>query len=1030
MALGGAQQRAVLAVLLWSSNQAVSIDRLVDLVWNEQPPPTARQIVGAYVSRLRTALARIGADDQVQLARVGDGYALRIDPELVDTNCFRRLVEQGRAAVRGGDPAAAINHLHQALKLWPEGEQPFAGTQSEGLQRVAVGLQQTRLDAIEILADLELRTGDPNGWSEVLQELAGQYPERERIAALAVDALTLTGRRNAALTLYRQLVARIRDELDSEPSGVLKDAQQRALRDEQLQPLPPAPASRQPPPPAQLPLDVHGFTGRTAQLRLLDNFLADLNHPGAVVITAIAGTAGVGKTALAVHWAHRVRDRFPDGQLYVDLRGYSLDPSVRPAQSLELLLRGLGVPGEQIPPEVDARAALYRTLLSDKRILVVLDNAADVDQVRPLLPGSRTCLALVTSRDQLEGLVALDGGRRVDLDTLGVEESLEVLARILQPGRVAAEPHAVGRLAELCARLPLALRIAAARLYSQPHITIAEYVAELDSGDRLSQLAIDGDRHAILRTHLDISYAGQPPEAQRLFRQLGLHPGTDISPYAAAALAKIELAQARELLTTLANGNLIQQHAPGRYMFHDLLRAYAADRAQAQESRPAQQAALGRLADHYEYTASTAVGLAYPNQVVGRPVLREPDRPGPNFETAARARAWLEIEHENLLAVAGSMGFRVTILSAVLAEHLHIRAYRLDAEVLHTQAYNAAHAAGGGADEYAALRRLGHTHRMQQRYQDSIDCFECSLELTRRAGDRTNELDALWGLGNTHEKLGHHDLALRCYEQALAIADDLLNRPGQVNALCGMGHVYYMQGRFGPALECHERALGIACEIGDRHGENYAHWGLGTVYCVTGQYHRALEHHRRALAVAEDIGHRGGQVSALIGLAIAYRRQNSHDDASHRYDLALTIAKDIGDRMIEGSVLCGLGDIRRLQRRYGPASSSYRQALLIARRMGDRNGEFEALLGLGNVLREQGCLDDALAHHQAALAVGNELGQHHDQARALDGIATTHHDLGEVDAALAEWEQALAIFTELDAPEAATVRARLTASPS
>jgi NB-ARC domain/Bacterial transcriptional activator domain len=425
-------------------------------------------------------------------------------------------------------------------------------------------------------------------------------------------ALHVAGRSAEALERYaatRQLLA---EELGTDPGPQLQRLHQSILRGDVLTPS--ATTTRAPVVPAQLPFGVAGFTGRIDQLARLDTLLRELAHgPTAVVISAVSGTAGVGKTALAVHWAHRVADRFPDGQLYVNLRGFDAGGQVMdPAEAVRRFLDALGVPAERIPVDLDAQAALYRSLLAGRRMLVVLDNARTTAQVRPLLPGARTCLVLVTSRNQLSGLVAADGAHPIILDLLTLDEAWELLARRLGSDRTTAEPDAVAEIITACARLPLALAIVGARAATHPHLPLHTLAGELrDSGDRLGTLTTD-DPTTDVRAVFSWSYHALTPDAARLFRLLGLHPGPDISIAATASLAALSLPQVRVLLAELAGANLLVERTPNRYSLHDLLRAYAGDLAHTHDSDQQRHATTHRMLDHYLHTAHTAARQLYP----------------------------------------------------------------------------------------------------------------------------------------------------------------------------------------------------------------------------------------------------------------------------------------------------------------------------------------------------------------------------------------------------------------------------------
>ncbi|HVQ91156.1 MAG TPA: AfsR/SARP family transcriptional regulator, partial [Mycobacteriales bacterium] len=641
-----AQQRVVLAVLLAEAGRPVTKDRLVDEIWGDRPPPSAVGIVQDYVRQLRRL---VGGGTRGPLVTRGPGYELGLADDELDAAAFDRLAAAGRRELAAGRLADGARQLADGLALW-QGPALADVPASPTVATHAARLDRSRLAAAEERLGAQLDLGRHSEVLGELDRLIGEHPLQERLRAQLMLALYRCGRRSEALTAYRGAREVLVAELGLEPGRELRELQRAILADDPrltaptpfadlarpaqpAQPARPAQPDRQPGPaeagagrgtPAQLPAAVAAFTGRDRHLRELDGLLATgaAARPPVLVISTIAGAAGVGKTALAVHWARRVAGAFPDGQLHVNLRGHAAGPPVRPLEALAGFLHALGVPPADVPSEVEQAAALYRSVLAGKRVLVVLDNARHPDQVRPLLPSEPGCLVIVTSRDQLGGLVARDGAVRLALDVLTPAEARLLLARLLGADRVAAEPLAAAELAELCGRLPLALRIAAANLGAAPRTTIARYTSQLAAGDRLAALEVDGDPQASVRAAFELSYRDLPGAAQRLFRLLGLVPGPDLTPPAAAALAAVPVEQAARLLDRLAAAHLVEHRVPGRYGCHDLLRRYAAERAGSDDPAADRQAALGRLVDFYLHSVAAAAERLYPH------LLRPPlDRP-------------------------------------------------------------------------------------------------------------------------------------------------------------------------------------------------------------------------------------------------------------------------------------------------------------------------------------------------------------------------------------------------------------------
>ncbi|MGY0459972.1 BTAD domain-containing putative transcriptional regulator [Kitasatospora sp. cg17-2] len=590
----GAKQERMLGTLLLNAGTVVPVARLVDALWDDEPPATAPRQVRNLAGLLRRKLAA-AQDGPPVLLTDGPGYRIAPNGHQVDALTFAHRVSVARGLAERGEPAAAVEEFRSALGLWRG--PVLDGLSGSLLAAGALALDELRLTAWENCLDLEADLGRHRQSIPELTALVAEHPLRDRFVTQLVRALQRAGRRADALAAHRRFAHRLADELGLDPGPELQVLHQELLKDgaaptqHGAAPAPRPPRPRQHlPRPAQLPPALATFVGRRAELSALDG-LTDPAGPAAAGIGVVTGGAGTGKTALAVHWAHRVRERFPDGQLHLNLGGYALDPPLTPHEALARFLRALGTDLERVPGTVDESAALYRSLLADRRVLVLLDNAHNAEQVRPLLPGSAGSLALVTGRDGLTGLTACDGARRLVLDVLPRTEAVELVARIAGAERTRAEPRAAAELAAACGHLPLALGIAAGRLAERPHRTLVEHTAELrDAEDRLTALQIDSDAASAVRVAFDLSYRALQPTAQRLFRLLGLAPGNCISTAAAAALAGSAPAATRPVLEHLAAAHLLSPAGPDRYRLHDLLRCYAAERATA-ETRPADRAA-------------------------------------------------------------------------------------------------------------------------------------------------------------------------------------------------------------------------------------------------------------------------------------------------------------------------------------------------------------------------------------------------------------------------------------------------------
>jgi DNA-binding SARP family transcriptional activator len=652
--LGPRQQRCVLAVLAMTPRQPVPADLLIDRVWGERPPRNVRNALYTNLSRLRGTLGRAAG----RLRRDDTGYLLDVDDQQVDLLQARRLAAEGRGLAGARPDAAerAVEQLRAAHALWRG--TPLGGLTGDWADRARHALTQELLAIATDRFELELAAGRCAEAVGPLSALHADHPLAEAVAGLLMRALSRGGRQSEALQVYALTRAQLAAELGVEPGPALQRLHRQIVRGDpeppagQPAPVPPPPA--QPPalpPPAQLPPDVAAFVGRHRELRQLDDLRDSRGDATSVVIVAITGTGGVGKTALAVHWAHRLRDRFPDGQLYVNLRGFTPRGSpMEPAEAVRGFLAALQVPAEQLPGSLDAQVGRYRSLLAGRRVVVLLDNARDTTQVRPLLPGTAGCLVIVTSRNQLAGLVVAEGAELLTLGRLPGVEAWQLLAGRVGDHRLASEPGPVQEIIARCAGLPLALAIVGARAAAHPGFALAELADELAGVDDGLDAFDGADPVTGLRAVFSWSYRTLAPPAARLFRVLGLHPGPDLSGPAVASLAGIPAARAGRLLADLTRAHLLSEHRPGRYTLHDLLRTYASELVRALDPPERRSAARHRLLDHYLHTAHAAARLLIPGR---GPLQLEPAGAGvtpENLTSERQAWAWFAREHQALLA--------------------------------------------------------------------------------------------------------------------------------------------------------------------------------------------------------------------------------------------------------------------------------------------------------------------------------------------------------------------------------------------
>jgi tetratricopeptide (TPR) repeat protein len=782
-----------------------------------------------------------------------------------------------------------------------------------------------------------------------------------------------------------------------------------------------------------LPGDIRHFVGRTDSLSQLDGLLRARSRASTVLISAVSGTGGVGKTALAVHWAHSARARraFEHGYLYVNLQGFSAGPPLTTAMALTKLLLNLGVESSQIPGDLDAMTAMYQEQLNGKAILVILDNVHDEPQVRPLLPHPPSCLALVTSRNHLAGLIASDGAMAIGLDRLRPQEAITLLHKFLGTIATRAEHDGIAGLARECAYLPLALRIAAATYLANYRRTpLAAYVAEIQK-NRLAVLQTSAyDDMMAVKAVMSWSCKHLTPPLARAFRLLGLHPGQDFDGYAAAALLHRDLDATGPILDDLAARSLLDEttavggaRADGaaRYHMHDLLHEYAQELATADHAADVIDESVTRLFDYYCRVVADAVDLIDPGERQYRPAIDARVTSVPAHTGGEQATAWLEVERANLVTIAGhavrrGMPSYADVLSRMLARHLNTRAYNADALALHGHALRAARLMGERSSEARALLNIATVHGRSGQYPLAASHLEDALALAREVGDRTNEARALNNLGIVYELLGRYDDEIVILRQGLALLranDDLV---GQSYLMLNLGGAYERVGRYREALDCLAQALAVARETTNHLNEGRASFNAGNIYERLGQYPQALDHHRRALAIARQTGDRVAECRALSGLGTVYAGTGRLPEALDHHEQALVIAREVDDPVAEGRALSGLGTVYAGTGRYPEALDHHGQALTIAKQIGYRGLEAGALNAMGEVLRRTASSDRAVKCHRGALAISDMDGDRFEQARANQGIADNLAVLGDDREAATHRQQALRLYAELGVP--------------
>jgi DNA-binding SARP family transcriptional activator/Tfp pilus assembly protein PilF len=924
--LGPPRQRGLLGLLALAGGRPMPRAELVEALWQCEPPVSAINMIQSHVKRLRRALEpeRLRYQSSTVLPAVGDGYALRVPAGAVDALVFRDLVSTAVAAQREGRAEPAATMLAEAIGLW----------QGSPLADVALLADHPKVTALfaernSVLVGYAQARGALGEWAQtvsVLQEATTAQPLDEAAHAWLIRAYHVLGRRADAFALYHQIRRRLVDDLGIDPGAELAAVHAALLRDDNpstfvapallagpapggqageddgdtsVAAVPPAPPL---PVPAQLPPDIPGFTGRGAHLDRLDGLLAGGDPLAAVapVVLAISGTAGVGKTALAVHWAHRMVDRFPDGTLYINLRGYDPGGQVtEPTEAVRRFLDALGIPAQRIPADLDAQSALYRTVVAGRQMLIVLDNARGTAQVRPLLPGAPTCLVLVTSRNQLSGLVAADAAQHISLDLLTPEESGELLSRRLGSDRAAAEPGAVSEIVACCARLPLALAIVAARGAMHRTFALAALARELrDSRGRLDTLTSADGPHTDVRAVFSWSYRALSPPAARLFALLGLHPGPELTVPAAASLAALTLPLARSLLAELAGGSLLVESTPGRYGFHDLLRAYSTELVVHLADPDDRRCAVDRMLDHYLHSADAADQVLTPTR---DPLPLRPAQPGTNAEYSTgyqQALEWFTVEHRVLVAVIDQAAStehdtHTWQLAATLTTFLERRRQWPDQVGVQRAAVAAARRLANLPAQALARRRLARAYIEMGRYDEPRVELHLALDLDAQAGDKAGQAHTHHCLAYLSERRGDCDLALDQTRQALVLYQAAGHRRGEASALNATGWYHAKLGDHHQALVFCREALRLLGELGDRFGQGATWDSIGYAHHHLGQYSEAIACYQEAVTSYSGLGDQYYEALTLVHLGDTYAATGATSAAGTVWRQALATLADL-----------------------------------------------------------------------------------------------------------------------------------------
>ena len=975
--LGSLQERRVLLILVHARCEPVSVDRLTDRVWNGEPPPTAVETLQSYLSRLRGRLRAAVGDEQAWVGRVSPRlYQLRVaDPDDIDLLRFQRLRADAAAAAGRGGRELAIGLLRTAESMW-RGEplSEFSDNDWAVSARSRLVEEHRRVREERIGLDMELgRHADLVG---ELQELASQNPLAQRVIGSLMLALYRSGRHDEALAVYRDARGRLHESQGIEPGAELQELHLRMLeQDRTLMRTPGATVTVVPAvsePRNCLPRDTRDFTGRVGELRILLAEETDAASPdreaGALPVTVVHGMPGIGKTALAVHAAHRLSAAYPDGQFYVDLRGYSSEQPLDPAEALALLLHSAGWSGE-LPPTPAERAARWREWTARHRALVLLDNARDAAQVTPLLPGAPACRAIVTTRSRLAGL---DGATFLRVDALSRAEAAALFTRIVGTSRTSTEPETLERVVDASACHPLALQLLASRFRHRESWVLQDLLDRLaHAADPLAEF----DDQVSAAFH--VSYAELGTGARMLLRRLALHPGPDITLGAAAALAGPEFEGTPGLLERcveeLLDASLLEDPVRGRYRLHDLTRAFG-----LRAGAPTDQDALARLLAHHLTAAHRADRTAHPHR---RTIALPPDQDPhtPHFADGDEASVWLTVERSNLLAVARTAA----------ARH----------------------------PEYAALfpAVLARSLKLWGTWDIATELFDAALPALRASGDRAVLARTLTAHADLLAQRNHAE-ALRRATEALAICEDLHDTHGRADALLQSGRAHLAAGQGGLAMQALDQSLTLYREAQDRFGEAECLNVQGVVLYYAGQYDAALNRVQLMQTIYEELPDHYGLAQALNNRGELASLQGRYDDARDCYERSLTLMREHGGPQDLAILATNLGAVHQAKGRTDLALACYRRALDAHRSSGDVLGEADVLIRLGLAHARSGRRGEALLHLSMAEQVATSIDNPYERLRALIATADVQRESGRLDIACKGYEEALAVSEGIDFP--------------
>lgn len=964
--IGGARQQRLLALLLLAANRVVPVERLVDELW-DTPPQSVRQQIHNAVGSLRRTMSEHTGDVHIKWTEVG--YRLATPDESVDANQFLSLTREAKRLEAQGQLTEAVTVLRTALDIW-RGD-ALAGLDGSTIENAAARLHEQRLTAVEDLMSLRLLTGEAGSVVGELRQLVAEHPLRDSLRISLMRALHRSGRQADALPVYEEGRRMLAEELGLDPSPRLREAHADVLRgatEPATTPVTPDPDGHTPPDAVRsyLPHDTTDFSGRSAELLELRAAMASTS-PTAITISAVDGMGGVGKTTLAVHLGHQVAARYPDGHYFIDLRGFTAGTNpVSLERALDMLLGNSGVPPELVPSTLDGRSALWRSQVAGQRILLIIDNAVDAAHVRPLLPGTAGALVVVTSRRKL---TALEGALPMSLDVLPIEDAITLFTKIAGAKRTAAEPDAVVTAIELCGRLPLAIRIAAARLRDRAGWTIADLVNRLRNYSQRVRFLQTDDRSVMAA--LRVSYRYLSPPQQRMFRLLSLHPGADFDAYAAAAVTGLPLDEVEQHLDSLFDDNLLKQDTAGRFYFHDLIRDCSHQLLTSEEDGPQQRAALGRLLDYYLHAAHTWCQHHHNTIYRDAPQVDQVPEHIRRAFSAREAVEILDIEYGNLIAVARFAADHdwhrhAWQLACTLQPQLKLHNYGGQSYELFEGGARAARASGDIRGESACLQGLAAVCRDHRSPEEARQHIERALKLSRQIGDAESETAQLVELGT----LFLHDDRLMEAQEIFREADPLVaggsNLFLKLVVANNLGVICGDLGDFEDAMR-HLRIAETLITADDARSAQFISWSIGSVLHAMGAYDEALYEFTHGLTTSKNAGNSHGEAFALLGLCAVNRSLGNLTASLDQGRRALTSARQLALRVVECEVMNHLGGTILAMNDLDHADQTFKQAREVAERSGFARYQARAAEGFAHVAFARGRLTEARRYWEQAI---------------------------------------------------------------